>query len=1081
MKSIARIVDGFFISLVFLCVPAFAQLPPGFVPCTNDCPPYTNYYIPPPYVPGLKLAVQPPTNLFINLLEADPSGTYGLFSKSNLVGAAWSEVLQGTNGQTNFTLPYPFPNMGFLRGARTDTPVTNTAGMMASFANNNVNTNLISAIISGGPAAKMTVLVNDTNLADAVWIPFSAVPYVLLGTNDGTYQVEFGFVGSDGQTNWTSASVTLDTTPPLLVITNPTASTTSKPMIQLKGYSPEPLTGITFNVINSHGTNTPGEGLVTDQYFDPNLFELTTNWFECLDIGLTQGTNFVSLQATDRVGNVTVTNLVYVFDTNGDTTPPAVTLFWPQDGTQISGTNFTLRGILDDETAVLTAQIVSTNGTTNIVNGLVERDGKFWAENLPLNAGTNFVTVTATDAAGNTSMTNINVFPSAVALTINAPSSDELWKQTLTVTGTISDGSDYTVWVNGAKAALSGISWTATNVYLPQGGTAVIQARAISNSDNGGNGTGGSGGGPVTYDNLGNPDPPQDIDIEFQTNRSAHIYLQSYNLNYSSQITGYTTNVVGIRFANVNETIAMNWVNNSGGTNEYDYLEVIDSRYPTSWTSNDQNTVWPVDVSPPTLGGTQTNIETSGFGGGGTIVTNVGPPSLAWESCAIQGTASYYYVGGATYPAPYSRTAKTVARYFTGGKSLPLRENLHQLNVSVHQQIFDWGFGGGSESTGDAITNGVTAGVVGAVGSDGNAWKALPDGRNVDITPSANGATNCNFVVSATKYNLTITASTNGTAIDLSTNTPEFCVGQKVSLQATWNPSLPGGTQSSYQWIAELDFANVIVPPATNIASPWYRIDSTVLTNNPMPAWWYNGGNKFVWCATSNLFSNGQTVSFTQGGYRGGTISIYRPTLSDFTNISPTTTNAFVWLNGNMLSYGDSTEDTNGVKWQARINSKYDGRMGISQIIKAHYWVSPTLLPDPINTLNNPAADAGEFYDIGDAPGPDGTWNYYARFTNSPSLQTIEFGDYPNLTYPISAVLGEIQFADSADYIRFKPGINSGDGNIYVTLGVVHWHADGKYNRTLGVWDTNDTPAAAYPDSSDNFPIWDSIQHTKGN
>jgi len=40
---------------------------------------------------------------------------------------------------------------------------------------------------------------------------------------------------------------------------------------------------------------------------------------------------------------------------------------------------------------------------------------------------------------------------------------------------------------------------------LPAGGTALIQARAIPNSNNGGNGTGRSGGGPVTYDNLGNP------------------------------------------------------------------------------------------------------------------------------------------------------------------------------------------------------------------------------------------------------------------------------------------------------------------------------------------------------------------------------------------------------------------------------------------------------------------------------------------------------------------------------------------------------------------------------------------------
>jgi hypothetical protein len=46
--------------------------------------------------------------------------------------------------------------------------------MIAYFSDNYVNTNLASAIITGGPAAALAVLVNDTNLADARWIPFSA-------------------------------------------------------------------------------------------------------------------------------------------------------------------------------------------------------------------------------------------------------------------------------------------------------------------------------------------------------------------------------------------------------------------------------------------------------------------------------------------------------------------------------------------------------------------------------------------------------------------------------------------------------------------------------------------------------------------------------------------------------------------------------------------------------------------------------------------------------------------------------------------------------------------------------------------
>ena len=106
---------------------------------------------------------------------------------------------------------------------------------------------------------------------------------------------------------------------------------------------------------------------------------------------------------------------------------------------------------MDDPTATVTAQTVDTNGNTNVFNGLVERNGNFWVENIPFSGGSNLLTLTVTDSAGNIATTNITVAPGAVALTIDAPSPDQLWNPTLTVTGTIDDAADYTVWVNGAK------------------------------------------------------------------------------------------------------------------------------------------------------------------------------------------------------------------------------------------------------------------------------------------------------------------------------------------------------------------------------------------------------------------------------------------------------------------------------------------------------------------------------------------------------------------------------------------------------------------------------------------------------
>ena len=159
----------------------------------------------------------------------------------------------------------------------------------------------------------------------------------------------------------------------------------------------------------------------------------------------------------------------------------------------------------------LSAQIVDASGDTNVVTGIVERNGNFWVENLPLASGINSLTLTATDAAGNVSQTNISVTQSLVNIAITSvPAvSNQL---TVTVLGTL-DTAGYTVWVNGVKATQSGsppsINWEADNVPVNGLGTTVFEALAIANSDNGGNGTSGTGGGGTnsTLQNPGNPVP----------------------------------------------------------------------------------------------------------------------------------------------------------------------------------------------------------------------------------------------------------------------------------------------------------------------------------------------------------------------------------------------------------------------------------------------------------------------------------------------------------------------------------------------------------------------------------------------
>ena len=166
----------------------------------------------------------------------------------------------------------------------------------------------------------------------------------------------------------------------------------------------------------------------------------------------------------------------------------------------VSGTNITIRGTMSDECGTIQATVIGGDGSTNVVEGLVERNRNFWIENVPLN-GTNQITLKATDAAGNVTTTNFTVYPAAIQLKITyTPTGDALWQRTGTVGGTVSDPAAV-VTVNGKTATVDTTAnndgtynWTAENVPINGDGTATFDA-ITTPAGGGGAGTGGSSGG----------------------------------------------------------------------------------------------------------------------------------------------------------------------------------------------------------------------------------------------------------------------------------------------------------------------------------------------------------------------------------------------------------------------------------------------------------------------------------------------------------------------------------------------------------------------------------------------------------
>ena len=243
-----------------------------------------------------------------------------------------------------------------------------------------------------------------------------------LGSTNGSYNVWVGLRGwpTNATPTWDiSFPFTLNTVSPLLTVTNPTTSIVTQPTIQVQGYASEPLASLTFDVSNATGSFTNQTGFLTGQIYDTNLLAYTTNYFDCLNAALSNGTNLIVLHATDWSGNTA--NVSFTLDYVPDTNPPTLNLIWPLAGTSISGSNFTLQAQVSDPTATVMA---SVNGT--VVTGFIEQSGLAWVKDLPLNAGTNAVTLTASNLTGGVSTTNFNVIGNDVGLTIDPLTGDEL-------------------------------------------------------------------------------------------------------------------------------------------------------------------------------------------------------------------------------------------------------------------------------------------------------------------------------------------------------------------------------------------------------------------------------------------------------------------------------------------------------------------------------------------------------------------------------------------------------------------------------------------------------------------------------
>lgn len=181
-------------------------------------------------------------------------------------------------------------------------------------------------------------------------------------------------------------------------------------------------------------------------------------------VTLAQGTNVITVVATDLVGNVTANTRTITYDA----TRPVISFIAPADGAYVSVDRLTLTGSVDK------------TATVTVAGKPAQMNGTSWSADVSLAPGLNTIEVTAVDLAGNTSAAKRTVTydTEAPAVVITTPAQDFATNQaTVCLVGSFTDSSPVTVSadVNGVDVpvTITGNSFALTANFTDQGNYAV--------------------------------------------------------------------------------------------------------------------------------------------------------------------------------------------------------------------------------------------------------------------------------------------------------------------------------------------------------------------------------------------------------------------------------------------------------------------------------------------------------------------------------------------------------------------------------------------------------------------------------
>ncbi|HEY2235860.1 MAG TPA: hypothetical protein VGK01_20480, partial [Candidatus Angelobacter sp.] len=491
--------------------------------------------VPPVQCPGSQIVTTEGANQVVSASATDANGNHASVAvtlnidKTN-PGIAASVTPAAVNGVVTIPAVVSFTCSDALSGTASCPASINvtTAGANEHFsgtatdkAGNSASTTLtlnvqqtaLSVSASAAPAANAAGWNNSdvtVSFACAGGVPPLQCPATQAVSTEGANQSISGTVtDAAAQTASTSLSINLDKTPPTVtavaspapdangIIRAISATVTFTCNDSLSGVAlcPSPVTITTagLQTINGNATDIAGNTATTSIQFNlqpfPPLHVVASvapapnaaGWnnspvtvsFVCTGgappvscptaqtVSIDGANQVITGTATDAVGSSVSASATV----NLDQTPPLVSITSPTDASVTQSVNVAVAGSSTDALSGLAT--VTCNNTPATISG-----GTFSCS-VQITQGSISISVQASDVAGNSSTSAVNVSLQGPKLSITTPAPLALFAATgITVTGTVDDP-NAVVTVNGVSAASSGGTFTASGVALREGANSI--------------------------------------------------------------------------------------------------------------------------------------------------------------------------------------------------------------------------------------------------------------------------------------------------------------------------------------------------------------------------------------------------------------------------------------------------------------------------------------------------------------------------------------------------------------------------------------------------------------------------------